>query len=465
MRRLGPLWTYGLLTLGFVAAMILVLFQGIRQFGGTSGPSAEGSPWASFVETLHTPLALMLMQVIVIVLVARAAGQLFAKFNQPPVIGEMFAGIALGPSLVGSVFPQFSAFVFPKESLLNLSMLSQVGVILFMFVVGMELDTRMLRQKAQTAILVSHTSIFLPFLLGLASSLFLFKNYSGTSTHFLPFALFMGISMSITAFPVLARIIQDRGLTGTQLGNTAITCAAVDDITAWCSLAFIVAIAKSQTLAGSFLTVLLSLVIVVVVFGLVRPALQRMSDTLPDPAQPGKGPVMAALLVVFLCALATEAAGIHALFGAFIAGVAMPKSPEFRHFVRERLEYFSTLFLLPIFFAFTGLRTHLGLLEGGTDWLVCGYLLLIAVGGKLGGSALAARFTGVSWRESLALGALMNTRGLMELIALNLGLDLGVLSPKIFAMLVLMALITTFSTGPIVSWLGYGQGLRSKSPA
>lgn len=462
MRKLGPLWTYTLLTLGFVGAMVLVLVQGIRQFGGAGGASFEGSPWTSFVETLHTPLALMLLQVIVIVLVARAAGQLFALIHQPPVIGEMFAGIALGPSLVGSLFPQFSAFVFPKESLTNLGLLSQVGVILFMFVVGMELDTRMLRQKAQTAILVSHTSIFLPFLLGLASALFLFKNYSGTSTHFLPFALFMGISMSITAFPVLARIIQDRGLTGTQLGNTAITCAAVDDITAWCSLAFIVAIAKSQTLAGSFLTVLLSLVIVVVVFGLVRPALQKMSERLPDPAQPGRGSVMAALLTVFLCALATEAAGIHALFGAFIAGVAMPKSEQFRHFVRERLEYFSTLFLLPIFFAFTGLRTHLGLLEGGADWLVFGYLLFIAVGGKLGGSAIAARLSGVSWRESLALGALMNTRGLMELIALNLGLDLGVLSPKIFAMLVLMALITTFSTGPIVSWLGYGQGLRSK---
>lgn len=434
----------------------LVLILGVRQFGNVSAASGGEDLWSDLAATLHTPLALMLMQVVVIVLVARGVGQVFAKFHQPPVIGEMFAGIALGPSLVGAVFPQVSAFIFPKGTLLNLSLLSQVGVILFMFVVGMELDTRMLRQKAQTAIFVSHTSIFLPFLLGLASSLFLFKNYAG-NPHFLPFALFMGISMSITAFPVLARIIQDRGLAGTQLGNLAITCAAVDDITAWCSLAFIVAIAKSQTLTGSFVTLILALSIVLIVFKVVRPAFQKMADRLPDAADPGKGPVMAALLCAFVCALATEAAGIHALFGAFIAGVAMPKSAEFRAFVRTRLEYFSTLFLLPVFFAFTGLRTQLGLLSGVTDWLVFAYLLFIAVGGKLGGSAIAARLTGLNWRDSLALGALMNTRGLMELIALNLGLDLGVLSPKIFAMLVLMALITTFATGPIISLLGFGQ--------
>ena len=458
---LRTLSIYGVITLGFLGLVALVLFYGQGLGSQPAGLTpTSGSPLAGLADSLHSPFSQLLIQIVAIVMIARLVGELFRRIGQPVVVGEMFAGIALGPSLLGAIAPRVGAFVFPQPSLINLSLLSQVGIVLFMFVIGMELDTKLLKLKANTALLVSQISICLPFLLGMASSLFLFKSYSGARTTFLPFALFMGISMSVTAFPVLARILRERGMAGTQLGNTAIACAAAGDITAWCALAFIVAIAKSQALTGSLLTLGLCLAFLALVFFVMRPFLQALVDQLHDAGSPGRGPVVAALVCVFACALFTEAIGIHALFGAFVAGVAMPKDPEFRQFLRQRLEYFSTLFLLPIFFAFTGLRTQVGLFSGATDWLVCGYLLLVAVVGKLGGSALAARITGMSWRESLAIGALMNTRGLMELIALNLGLDLGVLSPKVFSMLVLMALITTFSTGPIVAKLGFGFGMN-----
>jgi Kef-type K+ transport system membrane component KefB len=293
--------------------------------------------------------------------------------------------------------------------------------------------------------------------------LWLYKEYGGKAP-FVPFALFMGISMSITAFPVLARIIQERGLRGTDLGNTAITCAAVDDVTAWCGLAFIVAMAKSQTLMHSALTVGLTIAFFALVLFVIRPMLQKMADRLPDVANPDKRAVVVCLGFVFFCAFSTEAIGIHALFGAFLAGVAMPKDEAFRLFLRQRLEYFSSLFLLPIFFAFTGLRTQIGLVSTPTDWAVCAALLGIAILGKFGGSMTAARLTGMSWRDSAAIGALMNTRGLVELIVLNLGLDLGILTPKVFSMLVLMALITTFATGPIIDWLGIGTRAKRTDP-
>jgi Kef-type K+ transport system membrane component KefB len=265
----------------------------------------------------------------------------------------------------------------------------------------------------------------------------------------------MGISMSVTAFPVLARILNERGLNGTPLGNTAITCAAVGDVTAWCVLAFVIAASGAGSALGSVATLAMVAAFVAVCLLAYRPLMQRLADGLADPSEPGHGPVLAALLGAFVCALATEAIGVHALFGAFVAGIAMPTQEAFRKFVRERIEYFSTVFLLPVFFAFTGLRTEVGLISGG-DWLVFCLILGLAVVGKLGGAALAARISGSAWRESFALGVLMNTRGLMELIVLNIGLDMGVLSPKVFTMLVLMALVTTFATGPLLALLGYG---------
>jgi Kef-type K+ transport system membrane component KefB len=400
---------------------------------------------------LQQPLNLLLLQVIVIITIARILGMLFTKMGQPAVIGEMVGGILLGPSLLGWLAPQAETLLFPSSSLGILQMLGQVGVILFMFIVGMELNPQSLRQRAHSAVLISHVGILAPFMLGTALALFIYLPLAPRDVSFLAFALFMGIAMSITAFPVLARIIEQRGLSGTALGSTAIACAAVDDVTAWCVLAIVVAIARAEDLSGAILTVGLALTFTTVMLFLIKPWLRQIVQRTSHGETYNKGIIAGTLLFAFASALFTETIGIHALFGAFLAGAILPPPEILRALVKERLETFSTVFLLPLFFAFTGLRTQIGLLDDWQSWLLCGLIIVVAIAGKLGGTALAARWTGMSWRESLSIGALMNTRGLMELIALNIGYELGILSAEIFAMMVLMALATTFMTGPILS--------------
>lgn len=414
-------------------------------------------------DNLHDPLSLLLVQLILIVLLARVFGALFVKLGQPAVIGEMIAGIVLGPSVVGTLFPAASHFIFPSGSLGTLRMLSQVGIILFMFVVGMELDLKHLRSKADTAIMVSHISIIFPYFLGVLFSLFIYRSYASANVSFLSFALFMGIAMSITAFPVLARILDERNLTRTFLGATAITCAAIGDITAWSILAFVVAIVKAGAVGQAVITILLAMGFIVVMFFAVKPMLSRLiAERLQTDATPTRGMIVSILVVVFSGALFTEVIGIHALFGAFLAGIAMPANHQFRSHLRDRLENFSSAFLLPLFFAFTGLRTQIGLLNDWEGWSICAGLILVATIGKLGGTMLTARWTGMNWHDSFALGALMNTRGLVELIVLNVGYDLGILSARVFAMTVIMALVTTFMTGPLLS---LGNCVRRKTPA
>jgi Kef-type K+ transport system membrane component KefB len=414
-------------------------------------------------DNLHDPLSLLLVQLIMIVLLARVFGALFVKLGQPAVIGEMTAGIILGPSLFGTLFPGAFGFVFPTGSLGALRMLSQVGVILFMFVVGMELDLKHLRGRANTAVMVSHISIVFPYFLGVLFSYFIYEKFASANASFPAFSLFMGIAMSITAFPVLARIIEERGLAGTSLGSTAISCAAVDDITAWTILAFVVAMVKANGVGSSVLAIFLVLTFIAVILFGVKPALERFVASRPGrAANPERSTVVGILLLVFLCALVTEVVGIHAFFGAFLAGLAMPANTRFRAHLKERLENFSSAFLLPLFFAFTGLRTQIGLLNDWESATVCGGLILAATVGKFGGSMVTARWTGMNWHESFALGALMNTRGLVELIVLNIGLDLGILSSRVFAMMVIMALITTFMTGPLLS---LGEFLWRRNPA
>jgi Kef-type K+ transport system membrane component KefB len=395
---------------------------------------------------LEDPLPLLLLQVVVIVVAARLMGGLFRRFRQPAVIGEMVAGILLGPSLLGWVWPQTQAFLFPHDSMGALRLLSQIGVVLFMFIVGIDLDAAHVRSMAHAAVWVSHLSITVPFLLGTALSLWLYRTLAPAGTHFSAFALFMGIAMSITAFPVLARILEDRGLTRTPLGATAIACAAVDDVTAWCLLALVVTLAKATALSGALITFVLTLAFVALMLLVIKPLAARLLRGEVE----GEALVAGALAFVFLSALATEVIGIHALFGAFLAGVALPRHSSVRAYLRRRLETFASVLLLPLFFAFTGLRTQIGLLDDLRGWLVCLAVIGVAIAGKLGGSMLAARATGMPWGDSFALGALMNTRGLIELIVLNLGYDLGILSPRVFSMMVLMALITTFMTAPLL---------------
>ena len=402
--------------------------------------------------TAH-PLSRLLLQIVVIVVIARMLALLVAKIGQPQVIGEMIAGIILGPSLLGLFWPGISNFLFQPESLPNLQFLSQLGLILFMFVVGLELDAHVLKHKAQTALLVSHASIIFPFCCGVTLSYFLYQFLAPPQISFLAFGLFMGIAMSITAFPVLARILHERGLAQSPVGVLALTSAAAGDVTAWCVLAAVIAIVQAGTVVSALFTVLISLLYVFVMLVLVRPLLKRLGDyyAIAETLNPTFAVIVFAVL--FLSAFATEVIGIHALFGAFLAGVVMPSQAGFRKTLTSKIEDVSLVILLPLFFAFTGLKTQIGLLNDAYDWFVCGLIIFVAVAGKVGGSVAAAKFTGQSWSDSFAIGALMNTRGLMELIVLNIGYDLGILSPTVFTMLVVMALVTTFMTAPALYWI------------
>lgn len=409
----------------------------------------------AFPENLLSPLSLLLLQIIVIIVTARGLGALFLRIGQPAVVGEMVAGILLGPSLLGTLAPQAQAFLFPASSLNALMLLSQIGVILFMFVVGIDLNLEHLRQQAHNVVLISHISILVPFFLGAIFSLFIYRLLADPHISYSAFALFMGTAMSITAFPVLARIIEERGLSNTYLGSTALACAAVDDVTAWCILAAVVAVVKAAGAASAVITIFLVLLFGIMMLFLVKPRAGRLFKAETGPSTHSQGLVAAVLVFVFAAAMLTEIIGIHALFGAFLAGVAMPAHAGLRSFLRERIETFSTAFLLPLFFAFTGLRTQVNLLHDWQGWLICAGIIAIAITGKLGGSTLAARWTGLSWWDSLSIGGLMNTRGLIELIVLNIGYDMGILPPRVFTMMVLMALTTTLMTGPLLSLLSF----------
>lgn len=404
----------------------------------------------SFLQNLHHPLALLLLQIITIVIVARIFGWLFNKIGQPSVIGEIIAGIALGPSLFGMYFPETSALLFPTESLGNLQLLSQVGLVLFMFVIGMELDLKVLKSKAKDAVVISHASIVVPFALGMVLAYFIYTEYAPAGIDFLSFSLFMGIAMSITAFPVLARIVQERGIQKTKLGTVVLTAAAADDITAWCILAVVIAIVKAGSFVSALYIIGLSIIYVLFMLKLVRPFLRHIGNLNANNTTLSKPVVALFLLVLILSSYLTEIIGIHALFGAFMAGAIMPDSHKFRHFFVEKVEDVAVILFLPLFFVYTGLRTEIGLLNDSSLWKVTFFIILVAVVGKFIGSALAARFVGQSWKDSLTIGALMNTRGLMELVALNIGFELGVLTPEVFAMMVIMALVTTFMTGPFL---------------
>lgn len=440
---------------GFSGLIYFILHRGLLLENSKVAqfiPQIDASTWQQFKETfLHNithPLSILLLQIITIICVARILGFLCRKIGQPSVIGEIIAGILLGPSFAAMYFPEFSAFLFPEKSLGNLQFLSQIGLILFMFVIGMELDLKVLRNKAREAVVISHASIIFPFALGVTLAYFIYAQFAPVNVKFLSFALFIGISMSVTAFPVLARIVQERGLSKTKLGTIAITCAAADDITAWCLLAAVIAVVKAGSVLSAFYTILMAAGYVFLMLKIVQPFLKKLGEKYSNKESFSKPVVAIFFITLLLSSYATEVIGIHALFGAFLAGVIMPANSNFRSIFIEKVEDLALVLLLPLFFVFTGLRTQIGLLNDWQLWKICGLIIAVAVTGKFLGSTLAARFTGQNWRESLSIGALMNTRGLMELVVLNIGYDLGVLSPEIFAMLVIMALVTTFMTGP-----------------
>jgi Kef-type K+ transport system membrane component KefB len=411
--------------------------------------------------TDRNALSILVVQLIVILLCVRVFVYLCRKIDQPAVIGEIIAGIFLGPSVLGLFFPEVMNFVFPASSMNNLHLLSQVGLILFMFVLGMELDLKLIKNKIHVAVLVSHISIVFPYLLGVGLSYFIYREYTPDNISFLSFALFMGIAMSITAFPVLSRFVKERGMANTYEGVLALTCAATDDITAWCILAVITGVVKSGTVSQASISIVLTILFITTMIFLVKPFFQKVLVLYKKRAeQAGNALIPWFLIFLFISVYCAEVIGIHALFGAFLAGMVIPES-SIRAKLIDKTEYLSTVLLLPLFFAFTGLRTQIGLMAEGQLWLICLVVIVLAVVGKLGGSTVAAGWAGVPWRQSLIIGVLMNTRGLMEVVVLNIGYDLGILTDELFAIMVVMALVTTFMTSPVLKLIQVGMGRES----
>ncbi|MBV8553592.1 MAG: cation:proton antiporter [Acidobacteriaceae bacterium] len=408
---------------------------------------------------VHVLLALLL-----VIAAARTLGAIFRFIHQPPVVGEMIAGILLGPSLLGRVAPGFASYILPHSIAPLLNAISQVGVILYMFLVGLELDVSGLRNRARSTILISHASIVTPFLLGAGVALVLYPRLSNRSVSFIAFSLFLGVSMSVTAFPVLARILTDRGIHKTKMGTLTLACAAIDDVSAWCLLAFVVSITQAQAGSG-WPTLLMAFGYITVMLVVVRPAVIRLTSLIDRRGRLTQGVLAFVLLAILLSSIATECIGIHSIFGAFILGAIIPHGSSLARDLTGKLEDFVIVFLLPAFFAFTGLRTQIGLVNGAEQWIFCGLIILVASLGKFGGSALAAKFSGLGWRDASALGILMNTRGLMELIVLNIGLELHVISPTLFAMLVLMALATTLATTPVLHFITPRHRLEDEANA
>jgi len=396
-------------------------------------------------------LSLLLIQLGTILLIARLVGLLFKRINQPQVVGEMVAGILLGPSFLGWLSPPTMAALFPPESLGFLNALGQVGLLVFIFLVGLKVDVKLLRTLGHTAVLTSHVSIVLPFFLGTLLALYLYPRLSDESVTFAGFGLFMGAAMSVTAFPVLARILAERRLLGTKLGTVAIVCAAVDDVTAWIILAFIVVLVRTSAQHGSILVNLILIIAfaLIMIFGLRR-WLARLEIQYRLQEKFTQNMIAFVLLLVLASASITEWLGIHTLFGAFLVGVIMPKERNFVRDLTEKLEGLPVILLLPLFFTATGLRTRIELISGAEMWFYCALIIIVATAGKLGGSMLSSRISGMTWREAGSLGILMNTRGLMELVILNIGFDIGVISPALFSMMVLMAIVTTFMTSPVL---------------
>ena len=391
------------------------------------------------------PLLIALTAVIVS---GRLLGRVFAAIGQPPVIGEVIAGLVLGPSVLGALWPAAGAFILPSSVAPALSVVAQLGVILYMFLVGLELNPDALRGQLRATVAISQTSIVVPFALGWALAVYLYPRFSSGEVPFVSFALFLGIAMSITAFPVLARILSDLGMTRTPLGVVALTCAAIDDVTAWCLLALVVGVVQASA-GGALATIVLTLAFIAAMFVVVRPIVARLVRSAGE-HETSRGVIALTIAAMLVSALITESIGVHAIFGAFLLGAVIPHDSRLAHAIVGSLETLVTVLLLPAFFAFAGMRTEIGLLTGAGPWIACGLIILVATAGKAAGTFVAARLTGMSSRDAAGLGVLMNTRGLMQLIVLNVGLDLGVISPMLFTMMVLMALATTMATTPVL---------------
>jgi Kef-type K+ transport system membrane component KefB len=442
-KPVNPWIAYGLLVA--VALFVISLVQGLG--GNLEAPMGQGSAAPHGTARLQSDLLFhVLLALTAVMALGRLMGTLFRRLGQPAVIGETLAGIMLGPSLMGRILPEAGNYLFPGSVAPFLGVIAQIGIVLYMFQVGLELNASEFKGRAKATFVISHASILVPFVLGALLAVWLYPRFSSRDISFISFSLFIGVAMSITAFPVLARILDDTGMSRSSLGVMALSCAAVDDATAWCLLAIVVGVAQSDAGAAVWVGLGLAAFILAMFFGLRPWILKFVGRHKSGPIS--QSAVALVLLGVLVSALCTEFIGIHAIFGAFLFGVLIPHDSTLALECERKLKDLVAVLFLPAFFAFTGMRTQIGLLQGGQEWLACAGIVLVATLGKFGGASLAARYSGMGWRDSSALGILMNTRGMVELIVLNLGLDLRIISPTLFAMMVLMALATTLATVP-----------------
>lgn len=441
-----------------MVVVTVIAYFGIRWIGETTlttaGIAAKGVAEAKPIQAVDYTIYHVLLALMIILIAGRVFGKLLGWVGQPQVIGEVVAGIALGPSFLGWISPDTMNYVLPKQVLPFLGVIAQLGIILYMFLIGLELNGSLLRKRAHATIAISHASIIAPFLLGSGLSLGLYHELAPEGVSFTIFSLFMGVAMSITAFPVLARILTDHNIEKTPIGIMAISCAATDDVTAWCLLALLVGFAHTS-IASAILVMALTVAYVLFMVIVARPFVSRWAESRPEGTDSNGFAI--ALGAMLLSSLFTEIIGIHAIFGAFLLGAIVPHESPIAKSLVNKLQDFVSILFLPAFFAYTGMRTSIGLVSTPWEWGVCLAIIVVATLGKFGATVLAARLLKVDWRSSTILGALMNTRGLMELVVLNIGLDLGVITPKLFAMMVSMALITTFMTTPMLRLLWKDQ--------
>ena len=432
------------------------------QAGETTFTSAFRDFNTSVTHHIHSTIGVLLLQILIILLAARAMGWLFRKLHQPAVIGEIVAGILLGPSLFGRVAPGAFTSLFPVESLPNIQLLSNFGLILFMFAIGMELRLGDIRRQLKSSLIISHAGIFIPFALSLPLSYAIYTEYASGLTPFMPFALFIGISMSITAFPVLARIIQENHLQRSYLGKLSLSTAAAGDITAWLLLAAIIAVSQSGSIWSTGYNLLFLVLYLLIMFGIIRPLFKVAGKVYNNTEVISHGLVGVIFILLLLSSYITELLSMHALFGAFMLGLVMPEELSFRKILTDKIEDVSLMLFLPLFFVSSGLQTELGLIDSWATWGLLGLFTLVAVMGKVGGTYFAARCSGQGAKDSLYLGAFMNTRGLMELVVLGIGCEMKILPPTIYAVLVLMTVVTTVMTMPLVHLINACVRLRAR---
>lgn len=397
---------------------------------------------------------ILILQISIILVITKFFHLLFKKICQPQVIGEMVAGVVLGPSVLGWFFPHVFQELFPSGNQSALYALGYIGITIYLFLVGLELDPKVFRKHLRSAVVIAPASIIVPFFLGAGLSFYLHPGLLNKNVDSIHFALFLGTVFSVTAFPVLVRILSERDMLHSEIGIIAIACAALVDAIVWYLLAFVVLIARASFSLLPFLLTICGLAIYVFfMFFIVRRLLVKLEKAYRKTNDSGAELLLVIFLVLLTSALITEWLNIHAVFGAFLAGVVMPKEEDFVQALKNKLETLITVLLLPLFFAGVGLRTRIDLINWTDLWAYCVLIIIVAVIGKFGVSTVLARFTGIPWREAGAIGILMNTRGLMELIVLNIGLEIGIISPTLFVILVIMTIITTIMTTPILKWI------------